>query len=127
MNTKEITQLLGTVELFGGLSKRALGQVVSSGRLTEHDSGHEVIAEGAGAVGFHLIVSGKAKVTSGDALRRLERELLEHWVHRDDVALEAELRVLEPGRNADELREVEDRHLEVLARLLPELRLPCVE
>ena len=57
----------------------------------------------------------------------LQRELLEHRLHRDDVALEAELRVLEAGGDADQLREVEDRHLEVLAGLLLELRLPRVE
>ena len=46
---------------------------------------------------------------------------------RDDVALELQLGAVEPGRDADELREVQDRHLEVLARLLAQLRLPRVE
>ena len=70
MKSKEIVDLLSSVELFDGLSKRALGQVAASGRVTEHESGHEVIVEGSGAVGFHLIVNGKAKVTSGGAVRR---------------------------------------------------------
>jgi hypothetical protein len=33
----------------------------------------------------------------------LQRQLLEHRLHRHDVALEAELGVLEAGRDADEL------------------------
>src|ERR671918_804153 len=43
------------------------------------------------------------------------------------VPLEPELRVVEPGGDADELREVQHRHLEVLPRLLPELELPRVQ
>ena len=59
--------------------------------------------------------------------RRLQRELLEHRLHRDDMPLEAELRVRQAGCDADQLREVKDRHLEVLPGLLLELRLPRVE
>ena len=57
----------------------------------------------------------------------LQRQLLEHGLHRDDVPLEAELGVRQARRDADQLRQVEDRHLEVLAGLLLQLRLPCVE
>ena len=70
MNSKELQQHLAGVDLFQGLSKRTLVQVVASGRMTEHASGHEVIVEGAGATGFHLITAGKAKVTSGGSVRR---------------------------------------------------------
>ena len=70
MNSKELQQQLAGVELFAGLSKRTIGQVASSGRFTEHADGHEVIVEGAGATGFHLITSGQARVTSGGAVRR---------------------------------------------------------
>src|SRR3990170_5448407 len=52
---------------------------------------------------------------------------VEHGPHGNDVALELQLRVREAGGDADQLREVEDRHLEVLARLLLQLRLPGVE
>src|SRR5436309_4420602 len=54
-------------------------------------------------------------------------ELLDHRRHRDHVPLEPQLRLLEPGGDADELREVEDRHPEVLAGRGLELRLPRVE
>ncbi len=70
MNSKELQQHLAGVDLFQGLSKRTLVQVVASGRMTEHADGHEVIVEGAGATGFHLITAGKAKVTSGGSVRR---------------------------------------------------------
>ena len=43
------------------------------------------------------------------------------------MPLELQLRLLEPGGDADELREVEDRHLEVPAGRLLQLRLPGVE
>jgi hypothetical protein len=43
------------------------------------------------------------------------------------VPLELQLRVGEAGGDADQLREVQDRHPEVAARLLPELRLPRIE
>ncbi len=71
MNSKELKQHLAGVELFQGLTKKALGQVAASGRLTEHTDGHEVIVEGAGATGFHLITSGKARVTHGGSARRV--------------------------------------------------------
>src|SRR5207249_9613663 len=40
-------------------------------------------------------------------------ELVEHRLDRLDVALELQLRIVEPRRDADQLREVEDRHVEV--------------
>ena len=70
MNSKELQQQLATVELFQGLSKRTIAQIASTGRFTDHIDGHEVIVEGAGASGFHLITSGQARVTSGGAVRR---------------------------------------------------------
>ena len=70
MNSKELQQQLAGVELFQGLSKRTLAQIASSGRFTDHVDGHEVIVEGAGATGFHLITAGTARVTSGGAVRR---------------------------------------------------------
>src|SRR5438270_7410235 len=57
----------------------------------------------------------------------LDLELLEHRIDRDDVTLELQLRLVQAGRDPDELGEVEDRHLEVLARRLLQLRLPRVE
>src|SRR5215207_9749153 len=58
---------------------------------------------------------------------RSNAQFLEHRVDGDDVALELQLRVRQPGGDADQLREMQDRHLEVLAGRLLQLRLPGVE
>src|SRR5436305_2509157 len=58
---------------------------------------------------------------------RSDLELVHDRLDRDDVALELELGVVEPGGDADELREVQDRHPELPPGRLLELRLPRVE
>src|SRR5947208_6844132 len=57
----------------------------------------------------------------------LDGELVHDRLYGDDMALELELGALEPGGDADELREVQHGHLEVPARLLEQLRLPGIE
>src|SRR5205823_6354208 len=54
-------------------------------------------------------------------------EFLDDRLHGHDVPLELQLRLLETGRHTDQLREVEDRHLEVPPGLRVQLRLPRVE
>jgi CRP/FNR family transcriptional regulator, cyclic AMP receptor protein len=66
----ELQTRLAGIDLFQDLPKRALRQVVNAGRETSHVDGREVITEGTGAVGFHLITSGQARVTSDGAVRR---------------------------------------------------------
>ncbi|HET6876639.1 MAG TPA: cyclic nucleotide-binding domain-containing protein [Jatrophihabitans sp.] len=70
MKADELKSYLAAVDLFQGLSKRQLNALVKEGRETVHADGQEVIAEGTGAIGFHLITSGKARVTTGSAVRR---------------------------------------------------------
>ena len=70
MKANELKARLAATDLFEGLSKRSLAQLVKAGREISHVNGHEVIVEGAGAVGFHLITSGTARVTTGNAVRR---------------------------------------------------------
>jgi CRP/FNR family cyclic AMP-dependent transcriptional regulator len=70
VNSAELKTRLAATDLFQGMSKRALSQLLKSGREIKHPDGHEVITEGAGAVGFHLITAGKARVTTGGAVRR---------------------------------------------------------
>src|SRR5262249_38550673 len=60
-------------------------------------------------------------------LRRLDPELLDDRIDRYDVALELQLGLVQPGRDSDQLREVDDRHAERAAGRLLELRLPRVE
>jgi len=66
----ELQTRLAGIDLFQGLSKRDLKKLVRSGTQTSHPDGREVIAEGAGAIGFHLITAGEARVTSGETVRR---------------------------------------------------------
>jgi CRP-like cAMP-binding protein len=47
-----------------------LTHLVKGGREIKHPDGHEVVTEGAGGVGFHLITYGTARVTTGGAVRR---------------------------------------------------------
>ena len=70
MNKTELQNRLASIDLFRDLPKKAVRQLVSAGRETSHGDGHEVITEGTGAVGFHLITSGQARVTSGGSVRR---------------------------------------------------------
>ena len=70
MNKTELQSRLASTDLFQDMPKRAVRQVVNAGRETSHADGHEVITEGTGAVGFHLITSGQARVTSGGSVRR---------------------------------------------------------
>jgi CRP-like cAMP-binding protein len=70
VKTDDLINRLAATDLFGGLTKRALGRVAKAGREIKHVDGHEVIVEGHGAVGFHLITGGTARVTTGDTVRR---------------------------------------------------------
>jgi CRP-like cAMP-binding protein len=66
----ELQTRLAGIDLFHGLTKREMKKLVRSGTQTSHPDGREVIAEGAGAIGFHLITAGEARVTSGETVRR---------------------------------------------------------
>jgi CRP/FNR family transcriptional regulator len=62
---QEKLELMGGVPLFNGLSKKDLGKVLDAAKVIWHNEGQEVMKEGRGGVGFHLIVDGKAKVQRG--------------------------------------------------------------
>ena len=66
MATKqEKMELLGGVPFLSDLSKRDLNKVLDIAKPTVHTEGAEVMTEGRGGVGFHLITDGKAKVQRG--------------------------------------------------------------
>ena len=71
MKTDDLKALLGSIDLFQSMPKRSLARLVKSGREISHPDGHEVILEGAGAIGFHLIIGGTARVTTGGSVRRV--------------------------------------------------------
>lgn len=63
MARKSPVQMLGEVGLFEGLSKKELNQISKAARRVEFPKGSVIVKEGEEGVGFHLIVTGKAKVT----------------------------------------------------------------
>ncbi|HET9203293.1 MAG TPA: cyclic nucleotide-binding domain-containing protein [Acidimicrobiia bacterium] len=66
MATKqEKLELLGAVPLFSDLSKKDLTKVLATAKDAVHHADQEVVTEGHGGVGFHLIVDGKVKVVRG--------------------------------------------------------------
>lgn len=62
MPRKNAQQMLGTVPLFDGLSKRDLATVFKLGKEVNFRHGSQIVKEGSAGVGFHLITDGKAKV-----------------------------------------------------------------
>lgn len=60
---KSPVQMLGSVGLFEGLSKKELSQISKAARQVEFEAGSAIVKEGEEGVGFHLILSGRAKVT----------------------------------------------------------------
>ncbi|MGH2792667.1 MAG: cyclic nucleotide-binding domain-containing protein [Actinomycetota bacterium] len=62
---KNSMQMLASVGLFEGLSKKELNQIHSQAREGEFAPEDVIVTEGETGVGFHLIISGRAKVLAG--------------------------------------------------------------
>ena len=62
---KDLVERLRTVPLFEGLSNKELKDVLGRFGVFEHAAGHEIVEEGHGSVGFHLILDGQAAVSRG--------------------------------------------------------------
>jgi CRP-like cAMP-binding protein len=69
MAKKQAIDMLSSVPLFEGLSKRELDTIYRAAKETEFDAGHDIVEQGATGVGFHLILSGKADVMVGGRRR----------------------------------------------------------
>lgn len=65
--------MLRSVRLFEGLSKRELQAVLKSGDVVEHPAGEAIVRQGAVGAGFHLVLEGTAKVRAGGRTRRVLR------------------------------------------------------
>ena len=73
MGAREITQQLGKVPLFAGLSQKELDAIVRAGKEVEHREGHVIAREGDRGVGFFLVLDGEARVSrGGKGLARLK-------------------------------------------------------
>lgn len=72
METHEITTMLGSIDLFEGLSQRVLKKIVESGHVAEYEGGTAVVSQGDSVEGFkafsstgvemHVVLSGSAVV-----------------------------------------------------------------
>lgn len=62
---KTSMEMLGSAGLFEGLSKKELAMIHKQAREGEFPAGEVVVTEGESGVGFHLILSGKARVITG--------------------------------------------------------------
>ncbi len=62
----ELLNQLRSVPLFEDLSDQEMRDVSARFRVVEHQAGHDVVVEGHGAAGFHLILEGNASVHHGD-------------------------------------------------------------
>jgi CRP-like cAMP-binding protein len=69
MGKKKAVEMLGSVPLFEGLSKRELDTIYREAKEIEFEAGHDIVEQGATGVGFHLILEGKADVLVGGRKR----------------------------------------------------------
>lgn len=54
------------------MSQKDLNKILESGKEVRHSAGEEIMIEGHGGIGFHLIIDGEAKVTrKGKTLAKL--------------------------------------------------------
>jgi len=73
-DTKTLIAMLKANRLFEDFNQRDLEMVIQGAKEVQHPQGREVIQEGRGGVGFHLILDGTAQVSSGGRkLRSLGR------------------------------------------------------
>ena len=68
---KERIEILGRVPLFESLPKHQLRKLANLAKEVEHSAGHSVVKEGQLGLGFHIILTGKAKVIVGGRTRRV--------------------------------------------------------
>lgn len=71
-STPTAAEALHSVDLFAGLSRKALDKVAQKARIVRHDEGKELTTEGKDGVGFHLILEGTVAVNvHGDGAKAL--------------------------------------------------------
>ncbi|HLW16962.1 MAG TPA: cyclic nucleotide-binding domain-containing protein [Actinomycetota bacterium] len=69
MAAKTPVDMLAAVELFNVLTKKEVKKIHDAGKEVSFPAGRKIVSEGETAVGFHLILKGKAKVTVNGRLR----------------------------------------------------------
>lgn len=95
-------ELLRSVPLFAHLPTRSLKRVARMAAEVDHEKGHVVVKQGAGAHFLHIIISGEASVTEdGNPVKQLgagdyfgEIALIERGVRTATVTAATNLRIL---------------------------------
>jgi CRP/FNR family cyclic AMP-dependent transcriptional regulator len=64
--SKEALKKLRAVPLFEELSNKDLSEIYSSCKVGRFEPGRDVVVEGKGGIGFHLVLEGKALIRHGD-------------------------------------------------------------
>ncbi len=71
-STSHVNDLLRSVDLFAGLSKKSLDKIGRRVHRVDHAAGKEIAVQGQTGVGFHLVAAGSAEVlVGGDVVRTL--------------------------------------------------------
>jgi CRP/FNR family transcriptional regulator, cyclic AMP receptor protein len=65
VDARDLADQLGKVIIFRGLSQRELRSLAAAGHVVDQQEGKDVVQEGGGSVGFHLILEGEAEVIRG--------------------------------------------------------------
>lgn len=96
---KQRIEILGGVPLFESLSKHQLRKLANLTKDVDHPTGHVVVEQGREGWGFHIILTGQAKVIVGGRTRRT----LESGAYFGELALvdrgprSATVKVTEPS------------------------------
>lgn len=64
MARRDAVKLLGSCSLFSGLSRRELNAILRTAKEVTHEEGQKIVSEDTDAVGFHLILEGRATVST---------------------------------------------------------------
>lgn len=70
----DVQEMLGSVPMFEGLSKKEIASIAASGKEMERAVGDVITTEGQSGIAFFLMLDGSAEITSGGkTLRTLGR------------------------------------------------------
>jgi CRP-like cAMP-binding protein len=74
MSSDQLAEQLSAVDLFRGMSQRAIKRLAGSTKEIEHVDGRTILDEGGMALGFHLVLDGEAAVVKDGKEQSLLRK-----------------------------------------------------